>query len=212
VLLSDTVGFVTKLPHQLVQAFKATLDVATDADLLVHVVDAAGADPEEHLDVVRAVLAEIGAGEVPELLVANKCDAAPLVADELVAQHPGAVSISARTGDGVDALLLAIGDRLRLQERVVELLVPWSRGDVLALLHRDGGVLVEQAEAEACRVRCRLPARLEGQVQAYRVDGASADEASADEASADEASADEASVEAASVDGASVDGAGVASA
>ncbi len=172
VLLTDTVGFVTNLPHQLVEAFRSTLDVTTDADLLVHVVDAAGAEPEAHLAVVRDVLEGIGAGAVPELLAVNKIDLAPEVAAELVAHHPGSVSFSARTGAGVDELLLAIGDRLRAQTEVVELLVPWDRGDIVAMVHRDGEVLVEQAEEAGTRLRCRLEARTAGQVAAFRVPAA----------------------------------------
>jgi GTP-binding protein HflX len=156
VLLTDTVGFVRKLPHQLVEAFRSTLDVVVDADLLVHVVDASSADPEEQIDAVRTVLDEIGAGSVPELLVVNKTDLAPTEAARLVAVHPGSVAFSARTGDGVDGLLTAVGDRLRAATAVVELEVPFDRGDVLASVHREGEVLVEQAEAGGMRLRARL--------------------------------------------------------
>ena len=106
VFVSDTVGFVNKLPHQLVEAFKSTLDVVIDADLLVHVVDGSGPDPEGNIDVVRSVLTEIGAGPVPELVVFNKADAS----DEprrLADKYPGSVAVSAMTGEGIDELLLA---------------------------------------------------------------------------------------------------------
>src|SRR5699024_7657393 len=89
VLLSDTVGFVRKLPHQLVESFKSTLRVAADADLLVHVVDGAGPDPESHMNAVRSVLAEIGAGDVPELLCFNKADLAPAEVEGLRRRHEG---------------------------------------------------------------------------------------------------------------------------
>jgi len=151
VLLSDTVGFVRKLPHQLVEAFRSTLEVVAESDLLVHVVDASAPDSDAQIDAVRTVLGEIGAADVPELLVYNKRDLAP---GFVVPQ--GAVGISALTGEGVDKLLLTVADRLRAMEQVVELLVPYERGDVLAALHREGEVLVESHEATATRVRARL--------------------------------------------------------
>lgn len=156
VLLTDTVGFITKLPHQLVQAFRSTLDVVVDADLLVHVVDASAPDPDANIVAVQGVLDEIGAGEIPQLLAFNKADVAPRAASALVTAHPGAVAISARSGDGVDQLLRAVGDRLRALTTVHELVVPYDRGDVLASLHREGEVLVEAAAEGGMRVRVRL--------------------------------------------------------
>ncbi|HVM63381.1 MAG TPA: GTPase HflX [Acidimicrobiales bacterium] len=156
VLLTDTVGFVRKLPHQLVEAFRSTLDVVVDADLLVHVVDASAPDPDGEIDAVRTVLAEIDAASVPELLVFNKSDLAPSDAARLVAGHPGSVACSARTGDGVDRLLTTVGDRLRARTAVVDLEVPFDRGDVLATVHREGEVLVEQAGEGGMRLRARL--------------------------------------------------------
>lgn len=155
VLLSDTVGFVRKLPHQLVESFKSTLRVASGADLLVHVVDGSGPDPQSHIDAVREVLAEIGADEVPELLCFNKSDLAPDIA-RLVARHEGAVAISAATGEGVEHLLEVIGDRLRLATKVVDLIIPFDRGDVLAEVHREGEVLVEAAGSTGMAVTARL--------------------------------------------------------
>ena len=158
VLVIDTVGFVRKLPHQLVEAFKSTLEVVVDADLLVHVVDAAGPDPEGHIEAVDAVLAEIGAGEVPTLLAFNKTDLAPEEAARLAKSHPGSVALSAATGDGVRDLVVAVGDRLRALASVVELAVPYDRGDVLAAVHREGEVVSEAAEGDVMRVRARLDA------------------------------------------------------
>lgn len=155
VLLADTVGFVRKLPHQLVEAFRSTLEVVKDADLLVHVVDAAAPDPPDQIDAVRAVLAEIGAQDVPELLAFNKADLNPDAA-ELAERHPGSVVISAAQGTGMDALLEAIGDRLRSQTQVVELVVPYERGDVLAAAHREGEVLVETYTDSATHLRIRV--------------------------------------------------------
>ena len=156
VLVTDTVGFIAKLPHQLVEAFRSTLDVATDADLLVHVVDASAPDPEHHIAAATTVLDEIGAEQVPQLLVWNKADVAPTSAARLAAAHPGSVAVSAATGAGIDELLRAVGDRLRAASTVVELVVPFARGDVLAALHRDGQVLSEVAGEDAMVVRARL--------------------------------------------------------
>jgi GTP-binding protein HflX len=155
VLLSDTVGFVRKLPHQLVEAFRSTLEVVKESDLLVHVVDCASPDPGIQMDAVRVVLDEIGAGEVPELIVFNKADLSPEAA-RLAARHPGSVRISALTGEGIDDLLAAIGDRLRATLRIIELLVPYDRGDVLAAVHREGEVLVENHGEHAARLRVRV--------------------------------------------------------
>ncbi len=175
VLISDTVGFVRKLPHQLVEAFRSTLEEVAEADLLVHVVDAAAPDPEFQIDAVRTVLAELGADGVTELLAFNKSDR--LVLDDagnnarslrLDARHPGSVLVSAHTGAGVDDLLAAIGDRLRSLTKVVELVVPYNRGEVVAALHRYGEVLSEDHEDVATRVRVRLDASDVGRFDEFR--------------------------------------------
>ena len=156
VLVSDTVGFVKKLPTQLVQAFRSTLEVVAEADLLVHVVDAVAADPEAQMEAVGAVLTEIGAGEVPQLVCVNKADLDPEAASRVAKHHPGSVVASAATGEGIDELLRAVGDRLRALTSPVELLVPWDRGDVLAAVHREGEVLSENHEEAGTRIRARL--------------------------------------------------------
>ncbi len=157
VVLSDTVGFVRRLPHQLVEAFRSTLEEVVDADLLVHMVDASAADVEARIAAVDAVLAEIDAGDVPHLLVWNKADVAdPDALKVLHNAYPGAISISAATGAGIPELLTAIGDRLRALARVSEFVVPYERGDVLAALHRAGEVLVEVHGDRSTRVRARL--------------------------------------------------------
>jgi GTP-binding protein HflX len=155
VLLSDTVGFVRKLPHQLVEAFRSTLEVVTESDLLVHVVDSISQDPEAQIEAVRAVLDEIGADAVPELLAFNKADSGP-EAVRLAARHPGSVAISALSGQGMDDLLAAIGDRLRAAASVIELVIPYERGDILAAVHREGEVLVEAHDDSATRLRVRV--------------------------------------------------------
>jgi GTP-binding protein HflX len=156
VLLSDTVGFVRKLPHQLVESFRSTLEEVVDANLLIHVVDASSPEAERQIEAVRTVLRGLGAGDVPELLVANKLDAAE--PEALVAlKARGAVPVSAATGEGVEAFLETLAERLRALNAVVELTVPYERGDVLAALHREGEVLVEVHDDRATRVRARLP-------------------------------------------------------
>jgi len=169
VLISDTVGFIRKLPHDLVEAFKSTLSVAADADLLVHVVDSSAVDVEGNIRAVRTVLEEIGADEVPELLAFDKADLAPDEAKRLAHAHEGSVAFSAVTGEGVDELLQTIADRLRALTNVVELAVPYDRGDVLAAVHREGEVLVESAEADAMHLRVRLDDAALGQFVEYVV-------------------------------------------
>ena len=156
VLITDTVGFVRNLPHGLVEAFKSTLEVAGRGDYLVHVVDCTAADPEGQIAAVREVLAEIGASHVPELLVFNKCDAAPDVATNLMQRHEGSVAVSALSGAGIDGFLHAISDRLRALSKVVELLIPYERGDLLAAVHREGEVLSTHHDDSGVRVRARL--------------------------------------------------------
>jgi GTP-binding protein HflX len=173
VLCADTVGFVRKLPHQLVEAFRSTLETVGESDLLVHLVDASAPDPEGQLGAVREVLAEIGADRVPEVLAFNKIDrlgrdgAASL--SRTLAAHPGSLAFSAKTGDGVDALLRAVADRLRAMDRVVELVVPYPRGDVLAALQREGEVLVESHEEQATRVRARVDEAVLGRFAEFLV-------------------------------------------
>jgi GTP-binding protein HflX len=156
VLLTDTVGFVRRLPHGLVEAFKSTLEVARLSDFLVHVVDCAAPDPEGQINAVREVLGEIDALAVPELLVFNKADVAPQVAADLEARHQGSVSLSAQSGEGIERFLQVLGDRLRSITAVVELMVPYQRGDVLASIHREGEVVSTFHDTAGVRVRARL--------------------------------------------------------
>jgi len=175
VLVTDTVGFVRKLPHQVVEAFRSTLESVGEADLILHVVDGSAPDFEGQVDAVRTVLAEIGADGLPELLVVNKADAilaqdraatdrpdgfnrggAGEEARRLMAAHEGSVMVSARTGQGLPELLVAMGDRLRVGDRVVELDIPWARGDVLAAVHREGEIVGEVAGEESTRIQVVL--------------------------------------------------------
>ena len=168
VLLTDTVGFVRRLPHGLVESFKGTLEVAARADHLVHVVDASAPDPEGESAAVREVLGEIDAAAVPELLVFNKADLAPDEAKRLVVEHQGSVAISAVTGEGVEEFLRTLADRLRSRTTVVELRVPFERGDVLAAIHREGEVLSEDEGPEGMVVRARLSESSAGRLAEFR--------------------------------------------
>jgi GTP-binding protein HflX len=170
VLLTDTVGFVRRLPHGLIEAFKGTLEVAVKADQLVHVVDASDVDPEGQIGAVREVLREIGADHVPELIVFNKVDLAPDAAEDLLADHPGSVAMSAVTGEGVELMLSTLGDRLRSLTSVAELMVPWSRGDVIAAIHREGAIVSTRDEVEGMRIRARLSGPSLGRLSEWLID------------------------------------------
>ena len=169
VLLSDTVGFISRLPHGLVESFKGTLEVAAMADYLVHVVDVAAPDPEGQIAAVREVLEEIDAAAVPELLVFNKMDLEPGVAKELVEQHPGSVAVSAVTGEGIEDFLRALSDRLRALSVVHELVVPYDRGDVLAAVHREGEVVSVADGDAAWTIRARLSDASAGRLSEFVV-------------------------------------------
>ncbi|MFM7308015.1 MAG: GTPase HflX [Actinomycetota bacterium] len=169
VLLTDTVGFIKRLPHTLIEAFKSTLEVATRSDLLLHVVDSSAVDPEGQIAAVREVLGEIEADRVPELLVFNKCDANHDAAKRMVYDNPGSVAISAATGEGIDDLLRTIADRVRSLTAVVELLVPYERGDVLAAIHREGEVVSTTHEDGGIRVRARLADASRGRLTEFVV-------------------------------------------
>ncbi len=173
VFATDTVGFVRKLPHQLVTAFKTTLDVVRDADLLVHVVDGSDPDPEGSMAAVREVLEEIGAGDVPELLVFNKADTPGANgvsgSHRLAERYEGSVAVSAHSGENLDHLMALIGDRVRSMTELAELLIPWDRGDVLASVHREGQVLTESAEEHGMRLKARLEPASLGALREYLI-------------------------------------------
>lgn len=141
VLFTDTVGFISNLPHELVDAFTSTLKSVQLADLLVHVVDGASDFAEEQIAAVRDVLVEIEADQVPELLVFNKADLPGSRAKDLAKLYEGSVWVSAKTGENVDELIGAIAERLRSRDRVLTLQLPLDRGDLLAAAHREGDVL-----------------------------------------------------------------------
>jgi GTPase len=164
--LTDTVGFVRHLPHQLVDAFRSTLEEVADADLILHVVDGSDADPRSQLATVREVLAEIGAGDVPELVVINKADSAdPIEVEGLRLAEPESVVVSARTGDGIDQLLADIERLLPRQCREVRVLIPYSRGDLLSRAHDEGEVLSVAHSGDGTELTARVPLGLAAELE-----------------------------------------------
>ncbi len=164
VLLSDTVGFVRRLPHNLVEAFRSTLEEVARSDLMLHVVDAGEPALEGQIAAVRTVLEEIGAAHLPELLVLNKVDT---VGDQarlrLTRLYPEAVALSALSGEGTDGLIAAIDELLRDRLTEIMLTIPYDRGDVVAAVHREGEVIKEEHLDEGTRIHARLPvARVAG--------------------------------------------------
>ena len=170
VLVTDTVGFIRQLPHGLIESFKSTLEVASEADMLVHVVDGSAAHPEHQITAVREVLAEIGADSVPEFLVFNKSDRLADHGAALVADHQGAVSVSARERQGLDVFLRRLADRMRAISQVTELLVPFDRCDVVAAIHREGEVVSIEEDDNGLRIRARLSQASAGRLREFVVD------------------------------------------
>jgi GTP-binding protein HflX len=174
ILLTDTVGFIRKLPHALVEAFKATLEETVLADLILHVVD--GSEPEEErtdsISAADAVLDEIGAGASPRLLVMNKVDLLDQDARrELALRHPDAALVSAETGEGLDELRSGIADAIGQRLTEVELLVPFDAGERLSELHEIAGDLEREDREDGVLVRARLPAALADRFSDLSVNG-----------------------------------------
>jgi GTP-binding protein HflX len=166
--IGDTVGFVSNLPHDLVEAFRSTLEEVTLSDLIVHVADASSSVVDEQIEGVRRVLEEIGAGGIPEVLAMNKIDR--LEGSErarLARRHPGSVAVSALTGEGVEGLLETVGQATPSPPVEVDVLVPWARGDLVAMLYRDAEVLEAEAEPDGTRVRARVGLRALAAVRTF---------------------------------------------
>ncbi|MEX1271616.1 MAG: GTPase HflX, partial [Acidimicrobiia bacterium] len=158
ILLSDTVGFIRRLPHNLVEAFRSTLDDTLEANLLLHVVDASDPDPDGQIEAVHIVLQEIGADDMPELVVFNKIDSADAASlGRLRNLHPEAAFISARTGEGIEDLLRMVSERLAEGTVVLRLQIPYSRSDLIASAHRLGEVLAEKHEDTGAVMEVRVP-------------------------------------------------------
>jgi GTP-binding protein HflX len=166
--LTDTVGFVRHLPHQIVEAFRSTLEEVAEADLVLHVVDGSHPDPAGQLSAVREVLADIGAGDVPELIVINKVDVAdPTTVTGLLRLAPDAVCVSARTGAGLPELVEALCARVPHPEMEVSVLVPYSRGDLVARIHQNGEVLAVEHTSTGTEVRARVSAGLAAELTTF---------------------------------------------
>jgi GTP-binding protein HflX len=171
-VFTDTVGFVRHLPTQLVEAFRSTLEEVLDADLLMHVVDGSDVNPLAQIEAVRQVIGEVQADHhappAPELLVVNKIDAA---SDVMLAQLrralPGAVFVSARTGDGLDRLRSRLGELVEPREVAVDVTIPYSRGDLVARVHDEGRVDATEHTADGTRVKARVPAALAAAMVPY---------------------------------------------
>ncbi|SFS67446.1 GTP-binding protein HflX [Saccharopolyspora flava] len=175
--LTDTVGFVRHLPHQLVEAFRSTLEEVASADLLVHVVDGSESSPHEQVAAVREVLSEISeehASEMPpELLVVNKIDSVDATRmAELRRLLPEAVFVSAHSGKGIEGLREIIADRLPRPELFVNALIPYTRGDLVARLHNDGEVVVEEHTPEGTRIQAKVRPDLASLIEPFAADGA----------------------------------------
>jgi GTP-binding protein HflX len=168
--LTDTVGFVRHLPHQLVDSFRSTLEEAADADLVMHVVDGSDADPQAQISAVRAVLAEVGATDVPELMVINKVDGAePDTLKALLLHHRDAVLVSAKTGEGLDDLRAAIEEALPERDRLVRAAVPYDRGDLVARAHAAGEVSSVEHGPEGTLLEARVPPELAAELERFAV-------------------------------------------
>lgn len=171
ILLSDTVGFIKKLPHQLVAAFKATLEEVLEADLLLHVIDVSHPEAEAQITAVNVVLEELKATDIPMFMVFNKIDR--LKSDEelhlLQCQYPEALPISAQRGDGIPALIDALAHRFAERGTELSLCIPYTAGKVLDLLHKHGTVLETEYTNEAVHVKARLPNRYLKSVEQFLV-------------------------------------------
>jgi GTPase len=167
---SDTVGFVRHLPHQLIEAFRSTLEEVGESDLIVHVVDGSHPDPEQQMRSVHEVLGEVGADKLPELLVVNKIDAA----DEetmlrLKRQWPGAIFVSARTGAGLDDLRIAIESKLPRPAVEMRVLVPYDHGELVAAVHDRGEVLSSDHRDTGTELWVRVPEFLAASLRPYSI-------------------------------------------
>ena len=166
--LSDTVGFVRDLPHQLVEAFRSTLEEVGASDLILHVVDGSDPDPEGQLSAVRKVLADIDAHNIPELVVINKADAAdPFVIDRIKLHEKNSIAISALTGQGIDELVAMIEAQLPHPQLDIKATVPYDRGDLLARAYREGNVLSRTDTEAGTVIIAKVPQALANVLEEY---------------------------------------------
>ncbi|MFG2890610.1 GTPase HflX [Streptomyces sp. NPDC048248] len=166
--LADTVGFVRHLPHHLVEAFRSTMEEVGDSDLILHVVDGSHPVPEEQLAAVREVIRDVGATDVPEIVVVNKADAAdPLVLQRLLRQEKHALVVSARTGQGLTELLELLDEELPRPEVEIEALVPYTQGALVSRAHAEGEVLSEEHTAEGTVLKARVHQELAAEFRPF---------------------------------------------
>jgi len=166
--LTDTVGFVRQLPHQLVEAFRSTLEEVAGCDLLLHVVDGGHPDPEGQIAAVREVLAQVAGRELTELIVVNKVDAAdPATVAGLLRRQSGAIAVSAHTGEGIAELIDLVADQLPRRDVAVEVLVPYRRGDLVNRVHTEGEVLNEEHTPHGTRLTAKVGPILAAELAAF---------------------------------------------
>jgi GTP-binding protein HflX len=164
--LVDTVGFVRHLPHQLIEAFKSTLEEVSESDLIVHVVDGSHPDPQEQLRAVRQVISEIGGGEIMEIVAINKADiAAPEVLMELLRIESNAYAVSARTGYGISTLVKAIESALPKPKVEITAVIPFSRGDLVSAVHETGEIISEEYLPEGTKIHAMVGGALARKIE-----------------------------------------------
>ena len=164
--LADTVGFVRHLPHQLVEAFKSTLEEVSAADLIVHVVDGSHPDPQEQIRAVREVIKDVGGGDILEIIAINKADiAAPEVIMQLLREEPNSFAFSARTGFGMETLLKAIETSLPRPRVEITAVIPFSRGELVSVIHERGEVLSETYSEDGTRIHAMVDAHIAKRIQ-----------------------------------------------
>jgi GTP-binding protein HflX len=164
--LVDTVGFVRHLPHQLIEAFKSTLEEVSEADLIVHLVDGAHPDPMEQIRAVREVIDDIGGGEIMEIIAINKADVAkPEVIMELLRKESNAYAISARTGYGIDNLLKAIEAALPKPKVEIKVVIPFSRGDLVSAVHERGEIISQEYLPEGTKLHAMVDGALARKIE-----------------------------------------------
>ena len=170
--LTDTVGFVRHLPHQLIDAFKSTLEEVADADVIVHVVDGSHSDPFEQIRAVRQVIQEVGGAQIPEIIAINKVDIAdPHVVMEILRKEPNSFAFSVRTGFGVAALVQAIESSLPRPTSEIKAVIPYSRGDLIHAIHEHGEIFSEEYVEAGTAIHARVDAGLAQAIDIALVSG-----------------------------------------
>jgi GTP-binding protein HflX len=170
--LSDTVGFVRHLPHQLIDAFKSTLEEVSESDLIVHVVDGSHPDPFEQIRAVRLVIDEIGGKDIPEIIAINKVDIAdPEVIMEILRKEPNSYAFSVRTGFGIQGLLHAIESSLPRPSVEINVVIPYDRGDLVHAIHESGEIFSEQYLPEGTSIHARVNGGLAQRIEKSRISG-----------------------------------------